>query len=332
MATQSTTIQTALQVLGLDPADNENTNNYTTAGVTPASLLTHTVKRDYVILGVTPQEFIEKHGSAAFDFDAIRRHFSLICEDFETALSLDTPSRAVEFCSKMIYEVGPEARQVRKKDGDKTWRFMFVYNKRDRLQTKVAFVSTYKTDEASYKVETEPTKITLSVKTASLLAIIILNRLNAISMNMTPSVILLSPLAGSVFSKDDIPTIADAIHAQPLKVVQIINASCQSGGHYLRDSRLHCAAVASIVATRSIKDKRLKDAIIGKTIKQYLNMKKEFNARFYEAYAEFGHGGVPSNLSPDNLVKLFEDIQKITPIQAARGARQTERKAQVLCE
>jgi len=117
MATQSTTIQSALQTLGLDPADNENTNNYTTAGVTPASLLTHTVKRDYVILGVTPQEFIEKHGSAAFDFDAIRRHFALICEDFENELALETSSKAVKFCSKMIYEVGPEARQVRKNSG-----------------------------------------------------------------------------------------------------------------------------------------------------------------------------------------------------------------------
>lgn len=155
MATQSNSLQSALQTLGLDPADNENTNNYTTAGVTPASLLTHTVKRDYVILGVTPQEFIEKHGSSAFDFDAIKRHFGLICEDFDDPLAMDTASKAVEFCSKMIYEVKPEARQVRKKDGDKTWRFMFVYKKDGKLQTKVAFVSTYKTDEASYKIETK---------------------------------------------------------------------------------------------------------------------------------------------------------------------------------
>lgn len=120
----------------------------------------------------------------------------------------------------MIYEVGPEARQVRKKDGDKTWRFMFVYNHGNKLQTKVAFVSTYKTDEASYKIEAEPTKITLSVKTASLLAIIILNRLNEISMTMEPQVALLSPLAGSVFSKDDIPKIAHAINVTPLRVLK----------------------------------------------------------------------------------------------------------------
>lgn len=330
MATQSTTIQSALQVLGLDPADNENTNNYTAAGVTPASLLAHTVKKDYVILGTTPQEFMDRHGSAAFDFNAIRAHFSLICEDFEAQLALETPSKAVEFCSKMIYEVGPEARQVRKKDGDKTWRFMFVYKKNNKLQTKVAFVSTYKTDESSYKVEMEPTKITLSVKTASLLAVIILNKLNGISMNMNPPVILLSPLAGSVFSKDDIPKIAEELNAQVYKIVCVINASCQSGGHYLDDSRLHCAAVASIVATRNVKDPKMKDAIVGKTIKQYLNVKKEFKTTFYEAYAEFGHGGVPSVLSPNNLIKLFEDIQKITPMQAARAAKQTENKTQVV--
>jgi len=71
MATQSTTIQSALQKLGLDATDNDNTNYY-------RQLLTHTVKRDYVILGVTPEEFIEKHGSSAFDFDAIKQNFSRI--------------------------------------------------------------------------------------------------------------------------------------------------------------------------------------------------------------------------------------------------------------
>lgn len=110
MAMQSTTIQSALQSLGL--------------------------KRDYIILGVTPEEFIEKHGSAAFDFTGVRRHFGRICEDFEAPLGLEVKSKAVEFCSKMIYEVGPEARQVRKKDGDKTWRFMFVYNHGDKLTNK----------------------------------------------------------------------------------------------------------------------------------------------------------------------------------------------------
>lgn len=267
--------------------------------------------------------------SSAFDFDAIVQHFAQICEDFGSELTLETPSKAVEFCSKMIYEVGPEARQVRKKDGDKTWRFMFVYNNDGKLKTKVAFVSTYKADDASYKIEAEPTRITLSVKTASLLAIMILNKLNEISMNMDAQVILLSPLAGSVFSKDDIPLMARTMNVTPHKVVSIINASCQSGGHYLKDSRLHCAAVGAIVATRGVKDKRMRDAIIGKTVKQYLNVKKPMNVTFFNVYAEFGHGGMPSDLSPDNLIKLFDDIQKVTPIQAARAGRQTRREARI---
>jgi len=74
----------------------------------------------------------------------------------------------------------------------------------------------------------------------------------------------------------------------------------------------------------------MKDAIIGKTVKQYLNAKKAFTPRLYEVYAEFGHGGVPSNLSPANLIKLFEDIQKVTPIQAAIASRATIVTTQVL--
>lgn len=109
-----------------------------------------------------------------------------------------------------------------------------------------------------------------------------------------------------------------------------MNASSQSGGHYLRDSRMHIAIVAAIVATRGVKDKKMKNAIIGKTIKQYLNVRKEFRPRYFEVYAEFGHGGVPSNLSPDNLLKLFDDIQKVTPIQEAIAARATRQATQVI--
>jgi len=147
---------------------------------------------------------------------------------------------------------------------------------------------------------------------------------------MVPQVALLSPLAGSVFSKDDIPKIAQALGATSTRIVQVINASSQSGGHYLKDSKLHIAIVAAIVATRGVKDKKMKDSIIGKTIKQYLNAKKEFKMRHFEVYAEFGHVGVPSNLSPDNLLKMFDDIQKMTPIQAAIAASATRQNIQVL--
>lgn len=201
---------------------------------------------------------------------------------------------------------------------------MFLYSNNGKWKTKVAFVSTYKTAEAQYIVDANTTYITVSVKTASLLAIIVLNKLNTISMNQTPSVILFSPIAGSVFSKDDVDTIAKHVGSTPLTVVQRINVSCQSGGHYLEDSRMHVAAVATIVSTRGVKDKKMKDSIIGKTLKQYWNGKKVWYPNYFEAYAEFGHGGVPSNISPDNLIKKFEGIQKVTPIQAAIAAKATK--------
>lgn len=120
MVGQSVTLQSALNQLKLEATDNDNTVNYNTAGQTPASLLQHTIKKDYIILGVTPDEFIIKHGSAAFDFESISTKFAIICEVFEEQLGLQVKSKAVEFCSKMVYEVGPEACQIRKKDGDKT--------------------------------------------------------------------------------------------------------------------------------------------------------------------------------------------------------------------
>lgn len=42
-------------------------------------------------------------------------------------LTIDGKSKAVEFCSKIIFEIGPESRNVKKDDGNKVWKFKFSY-------------------------------------------------------------------------------------------------------------------------------------------------------------------------------------------------------------
>lgn len=120
MTEQSITFQGALDQLGVDNATNEASTTYKTAGVTHQELLRHTVAKEYNILGITPSEFIRLHGATTIDFQKLIEDFKKICRDFQQPLSMDRHSKAVEFCSRMLYEVGPQARQVRKKDGDKT--------------------------------------------------------------------------------------------------------------------------------------------------------------------------------------------------------------------
>lgn len=100
-------------------------------------------------------------------------------------------------------------------------------------------------------------------------------------------------------------------------MVNIINTSAQLGGHYLPNSRAHVAACVAIVATRNVKEDKIREGIIGKTLKQYLNVKKQFDENKFNMYARYAHGGVPSHLSPDKLIRLFDDIQKVSPLTAS---------------
>lgn len=124
-----------------------------------------------------------------------------------------------------------------------------------KLEVKVAFVSTFKEDSNNYKPEADGSKIVLTVKHASLLAIDTLNRLNRISLNMTNPIPLLTPLAGAIFSKDDIRKVANVLGKDTETTINMINASCQSGGQHLPMSSMAIAAIASIVRTRNLKDK-----------------------------------------------------------------------------
>lgn len=140
MTQQLLTLQGALQSLRIDnTADNNNI--ITTAGTAPAEILNNVATRTYNILGMTPADIIKEHGSTTMDFNDIKKEFKKICLDFGTILQLEEQSKAVEFCSKMIFEVGPEARQVRKQHGDKTWKCVFLYKVNNRLECKVACVS-----------------------------------------------------------------------------------------------------------------------------------------------------------------------------------------------
>nr|QXV86665.1 MAG: nucleocapsid protein [Tibet bird virus 1] len=323
MASTTKTFQDALTSLQI--ADPEASATYKVSGTAPNQLLNHTIKKDYIILGITPEDFIKKHGSVQFDFEKLTKEFKKICYDYLDPLMQGVASRAVEFCSKMLYEVGPESRQVKKKDGDKVWKFDFIYkdNATGKVIIKVAFVCTFKDDKNEYIPEATTDKIVLTVKHASLLAINTLELINQIALTMTPEVVLLTPLAGAVYSKDDLAALATELQIGKIDAINIINASCQSGGHFLKNSRMHCAVVAAIVATRNVKDPKMQNSIIGKTIKQYLSMKKKWDSPKFEVYATFANGGVPTNLSPDNLVKLFDDIKRILPTKAALAAKQT---------
>ncbi|KAL1516489.1 hypothetical protein ABEB36_000398 [Hypothenemus hampei] len=235
MAFPEVSYHSVLQQLRTD--DPNSDAKYIEAGKTTDQLLRHAVAHEYIIVGRTAEEIAEHRGSSSFDFESLKRDFQKICEGYKT-------------------EVIPNQRQVKKTTGDKVWKFLFIYKKSDQeVLIQTAFVSTFNEDANVYTPEATNTKIVLTVRHASLLAILTLERITMVAISMTPPRPLLTLLAGAVFSKGNINTLANLLQATPIAVLCTINTSYQSGGQYLSNSRLYMALVAAVVATKNVKVK-----------------------------------------------------------------------------
>lgn len=106
MAEQSITIQDIRDTLKL-PETTDTTILTTITSKSPGEIINHIRDEEYIIPGMTPDEFMKKHGGDVFDFRGLVESFKKICKDFESALTLETKSMAVDFCSRVIYSVGP---------------------------------------------------------------------------------------------------------------------------------------------------------------------------------------------------------------------------------
>lgn len=293
----------------------------TLTGIRPAEIISHVLGQSYTILGMTPTEFQEIHGGDVFDFDELMETFKTYCWDFQKDLQLNTVSKAVQFCSLILYTVGPESRTVKKNMADKTWEFKFPYGPKDdgRLDKticKFVYVSTYKNPNAVYNHGSQTNGLVLSIKHASLLAMVTMSKItDIIGGSQNPSY-MLTPLCGAIFSKIDIQAISMSMKLVPREVVKVLNESCQSAGHYLDNSDVTVAAIAAIVATTRLRSKGKADEanqIVTKIVKQYLSRGKDFSETTFAALAQYATGGVPAELSAKTLVKLFNDLQSAAP-------------------
>lgn len=323
----------------------------------PENIGRHVEAKTYLMRLVTPDDFQKAHDSAQFDFDTLSKAFARICLDYLDPIVIGQGSYAIDFCSKIIYEIGPESRRVKATTGDKTWKFVFVYSaevfhtkeqERKKRENSSYVMVPYQTDDparkparvrscfvATFKASTTnpPQDVTidngrliLTVKQASLLAVHTLNCINKALVNNQPPARMLTPLAGAVFSKNDIEKLAAKLKKSQIEVLCTINSSCQAGGQYLHESRTEVAAVAAIVATRGIKDQNTKVSIINKTIRQFMAVKKhhEFDPIMFGIYAEHANGGVPQGCDAETLMMLLKTRQEAALRAIAMATDETE--------
>lgn len=323
-----TTLDDAIKELNIhDPAEANTV--FKTNGITPESIAKHTLAKEYIMMGMPPEQFMELHAGTPFDMTETVKLFSEVCKDFTEPLILGQKSKAIEFCSMMMYKVAPESRSVKKGSGDKTWKFYFPYAHKvkkmvtieekqvekevEQMTINVAFVSTYKAGgkiEQNQSLVNVSKRICLTVKHACLLAMFTFSKLVEYGMKLEDPKYLLSPLAGAIFTKEDIIAIATEMKIEPVMVLKIVNCSAQSAGQYLPVSDVDCAAVCAIVATAGMKEETSRHPIIKKTIKQYLSLHKKHSKENFIIYCKHASGGLPADMKPDVLIKLFNETQE----------------------
>lgn len=298
----------------------EATVTYNASGNTPKELIDHITDKHWVLAGMTAREFSDAHSGTQFNFAELRKEMIKIMPDMEQPFNPDDRLFCIEFASLVLFTIGPATRSVKQGARDKTWGITVPAP--DGKSVNTIFVCTYK---AKPPVVAQPrlvdNKICLTIKQASLIAILILNKLTDAVCD--DKKILLTPLAGAIFSKDDIVKISQATGKTLKQTISIINSSAQSGGFYLSRSEAAVAAVCAVVATQNA-DSKIASTIITKTVKQYIHNHKQLVLSDYDTYCQFATGGVPTGMSAKDLQERLKMRQEAFTAAAMREYKKTE--------
>lgn len=180
------------------------------------------------------------------------------------------------------------------------------------------FVATFKNDSGDVSNEVEKNYMTLTLKQAGLLAINTFTKLTELCYRANGT-LLLTPLSGACFSREDIPRIAADLAIGVDAVLILVNASSQGGGQYLPQSDASFALVGALSATRNLKDANLRKNIVTKVIRQYITQGKKPKRELVFALSKYATGGVPTEFSFEEMLNLFDSAQK--PINAIQTQR-----------
>lgn len=83
-----------------------------------------------------------KRSAEVFNFQKLEAEFEKNCPDYSKELTRDVGSAALRFALDVIFDVGPVARNVKKNETDKTWKFVSSVNVSDDKDKDNFIVST----------------------------------------------------------------------------------------------------------------------------------------------------------------------------------------------
>lgn len=305
--------ESAAALWKVDPATL--TASWTATGQTVDAFRSHAIEGSFTLAGMTRQEFIDLHSGTQFSFAELEKEFKKAVPDYDEPIEDGMSSVALEFCSLVIFKIGPGSRTVKKAGRDTLWN---IYVKDDAGEVTRIIVATFKnTPPKIAQPKIDKHRLSLTVKQASLLAIKILARI--VPASAANKEYLLTPLAGSVFCKDDLEKISNELSMDISQVILMLNSSSQSGGFYLPNSDAASACIACLIATRNAEEK-LMIPIVTKTVKQYNNHHKKIDWKIFEVLAQYATGGVPSGCSAKELRdKMNSIVSSVSVAQFKKG-------------
>ncbi|KAH8322651.1 hypothetical protein KR059_002497 [Drosophila kikkawai] len=243
-----------------------------------------------------------------FDFVKLKQTFTEICPDFSEEPSYDQPTTSRRFAENVIFAFSKEAAAAKAKKKDVSWSMQLaVKNSKGTLIRSEVKIQTHWVREPP---QNQPFVLrgllVLSFKQASLLAVAKYCQL--VPHQVKRGEVVLTPLAGAVFSKFEIPKLAEDVGEPLADVVVAIISSCQTDGYYLEHSRCHIALVAII---KTVTDLKMQASIVKKTIKMYTLHGKDLDMDKFKQWSTFlKKSGPPkvNNKSNEDFDMLTEQV------------------------
>lgn len=267
----------------------------------------------------------DKSGPKFFlDFQKLVKTFCEICPDFVNEPDYKHATVSRRFAEQVLFDFSKQCKEAKERGIDKTWRIKLDCNSDDgeSLNSQV-IVSTYNTrDQPQHQPFLLHGYLQLTFKQASLLAVA--KYCQIIPHQVKRHEIVLTPLAGVVFAKDDMPDLAKALGEPLPELIMAVISSCQTLGYYLVHSRCYIAVVSLL---KTVADAKLRGSLVQSTIKNYAKNGKDFDKGKFKICCEFVKTKNKSvSPTPDNLISEIMAIDLTKPQCSTSSARHAPRR------
>ncbi|KAI8036796.1 uncharacterized protein LOC128260053 [Drosophila gunungcola] len=244
-----------------------------------------------------------------FDFEKLKQTFGELCPDFKEEPDYERATVSRRFAQEVIFTYSKEAAAAKSKKKDVSWSMRLdVENESGTtIRSEVKIQTHWVREPPQNQPFVMRGLLLLSFKQASLLAVEKYCQL--VPHQVKRGELVLTPLAGAVFSKFEMPQLAKAL-GEPLdEVVVAVISSCQTDGYYLEHSRCHIALVALI---KTVSDLKMRASIVKKTIKMYKLHGKDFDMDKFKVWSTFLRKSAPAkrrcDSDGDDYDKLVEQV------------------------